>query len=146
MGLGTTGSVNKRHLHASVISCCVGTLIITYYIVFFSCILAAQQRRNDKNSRRRDDESLPSYMIVTGLPSYDEAIERMKLPAAASMPAGEPYMPPPAISVVQMKNEVAPPEPADPKFGLVSHRWYTHEAGCSHCLSVQELLETYDVS
>lgn len=37
---------------------------------------------------------------------------------------------------------------ADPtkRFGLVSHCIVAaHDSGCSHCLSVQELLETYDV-
>lgn len=99
-----------------------------------------QQRRNEKNSQKYDNDSLPSYTIVTGLPTYDEAIERMKPAATVTPKSTNPK--PPAISVVHVKDEVAKP---NPKFGLVSHSLFAHDGGCSHCLSVQELLETYNV-
>jgi len=109
---------------------------------------AAQQRRDEKNSQNYDNDSLPSYTIVTGLPTYDEAIERMKPQPPAPPVDGDKPCPPAvdetklAISVVDVKDE--PPVP-DPKFGLVSHSLFAHDDGCSHCLSVQELLETYNV-
>lgn len=105
-----------------------------------------QQRRNEKNSQQYDNDSLPSYNIATGLPTYDEAIERMKpvttVTTAATVNPKSASSKPPTISVVYVKDEVAKP---GPKFGLVSHSLFTHNGGCSHCLSVQELLETYNV-
>lgn len=107
-------------------------------------VTVVQQRRNEKNARKYDNDSLPSYTIVTGLPTYDEAIERMKSPNGKSTNVAAIAKPAPAVSLVHVKNEVTPPKP-DPKFGLVSHSLFVHDGGCSHCLSVQELLETYDV-
>ncbi|XP_027837073.2 uncharacterized protein LOC114119646 isoform X2 [Aphis gossypii] len=110
-----------------------------------------QRRRNEKNSRKHDADSLPSYTIVTGLPTYDEALERMRggynHGGAASVRDNKPPPPPPSkpvsVSVVCV-DDPTPPKP-DPKFGLVSHSLFVHDDGCSHCLSVQELLETYNV-
>lgn len=126
------------------------------------CFRTAQERRKKKNTRKSDDDSLPSYTIVTGLPSYDEAVERMnRLSASTSSassciedgkPAKQTSDTAAAVSVVRVKNETAAPaaKPAsarrdNQKYGLVSHSLIVHDNGCSHCLSVQELLETYDV-
>jgi len=108
---------------------------------------AVQRRRNEKNSRKYDADSLPSYTIVTGLPTYDEAVERMNGGGgAASVCDNKPPSKhaPVTVSVVRVRDETTPPKP-DPKFGLVSHSLFVHDDGCSHCLSVQELLETYNV-
>uniref|UniRef100_A0A2S2P732 Uncharacterized protein n=1 Tax=Schizaphis graminum TaxID=13262 RepID=A0A2S2P732_SCHGA len=109
-----------------------------------------QRRRNEKNSRKHDADSLPSYTIVTGLPTYDEAVERMRggfsyggaAPVRDNKPPSKQHAPV-TVSVVCV-SDPTPPKP-DPKFGLVSHSLFVHDDGCSHCLSVQELLETYNV-
>ncbi|XP_050426070.1 uncharacterized protein LOC126836573 [Adelges cooleyi] len=156
----------------------------------------AEQRRRAKISRSHDEESLPSYTIVTGLPSYDEALERMRNNSPGSPQAHSSANTTAAaaglwtiqttytskatntpISMVHLMDETAdqkppslppslPPSPPLPRFkvqptypviqrqaatltsprlGLVSHNYYTHNGTCSHCLSVQELLETYNV-
>lgn len=141
-------------------------IVIYSYCIFFFFVFSyfsVQQRRNEKNSQKYDEESLPSYTIVTGLPTYDEAVERMRrLPSATAAPrkpvataagkqqhpaaaAHKPAAAAAAVSVVHVKNEQTPPAKPERKFGVVSHSLFVHDAGCNHCLSVQELLETYDV-
>ncbi|XP_050529184.1 protein commissureless 2-like [Daktulosphaira vitifoliae] len=158
----------------------------------------AEQRRRAKIGSNYDDESLPSYTIVTGLPSYDEAVEWMRKSnsspskyntasglfkqtaisvvklqdetSAITIP-GKPMtypssspMPPPistlSSSTMRFKlhrseqQQTPPMQPvtisasvasSPPHFGLVSHGYYMQHRTCSHCLSVQELLETYNV-
>ncbi|KAL5237478.1 hypothetical protein ACI65C_004888 [Semiaphis heraclei] len=110
-----------------------------------------QRRRNEKNSRKYDADSLPSYTIVTGLPTYDEAVERMNgdnnygggaTSISDNKPPSSKHV---SVSVVHIRDDVPTPPKPDPKFGLVSHSLFVHDGGCSHCLSVQELLETYNV-
>lgn len=130
------------------------------HFIFF--LISVQQRRNEKNSQKYDEESLPSYTIVTGLPTYDEAVERMKRLSSSTaatscksvaMATGKQqhsaaaavHHKTAAVSVVHLKNERTQPPKPDRKFGVVSHSLFVHDAGCNHCLSVQELLETYDV-
>lgn len=120
---------------------------ITILIVFvYFRYVAAQRRRNEKNSRKNDADSLPSYTIVTGLPTYDEAVERMhgESDTAAATGDNKPPTKHEPLAVVDIGEDVSSAKP-DPKFGLVSHSLFVHDDGCSHCLSVQELLETYNV-
>ncbi|VVC44791.1 Commissureless [Cinara cedri] len=152
-------------LSTLALSCATCVCLCFLYCKFQQWKLSAQERRKKKNLRKNDDDSLPSYTIVTGLPSYEEALERMNsmsasTSASTSVEDGRPEneegaAAAAAISVVRVKNEVAPLAKSataraavaadDPKYGLVSHSLIVHDNGCSHCLSVQELLETYDV-
>lgn len=127
------------------------TVILYYrcFVCFRYLCNAVQRRRNEKNSRKYDADSLPSYTIVTGLPTYDEAVERMNgdhnYGGAASIRDNKPPSKQVSVSVVHIRDDVPTPPKPDPKFGLVSHSLFVHDDGCSHCLSVQELLETYNV-
>lgn len=121
------------------------------FVCFRYLCNAVQRRRNEKNSRKYDTDSLPSYTIVTGLPTYDEAVERMNGDNNSSdgdtsihdnKPPSSKHM---SVSVVHINDDVPTPPKPDPKFGLVSHSLFVHDGGCSNCLSVQELLETYNV-
>ncbi|KAI4466122.1 commissureless [Holotrichia oblita] len=44
----------------------------------FLLVSVEERRREDLEGANAENESLPSYTIVSGLPSYDEALEQLK--------------------------------------------------------------------
>lgn len=45
---------------------------------FFITVIEARSAVSNLDASNADSESLPSYTIVSGLPSYDEALEQLK--------------------------------------------------------------------
>ncbi|KAI4466127.1 commissureless [Holotrichia oblita] len=55
-----------------------GELICKLSSKDYQYLKVEERRREDLEGANAENESLPSYTIVSGLPSYDEALEQLK--------------------------------------------------------------------
>lgn len=78
-----------------------------YYFHGSFPLTVEDRRHEDVEASNGDDESLPSYTIVSGLPTYEEALEQLKKVKAV-------VAKPPAVSTAAKAPEVARPHADTP--------------------------------